>query len=382
MECTNLFEKIDEMENKYLDILEDVCNIESPTSYKKGVDEIGKYFIRIAQKFNWDVEIFRQEISGDAICITMNPDAPNQPITVSGHLDTVHPVGSFGPPAVRRDNENMYGPGVMDCKGGVVAAVMAMDALNQCGFKDRPIQLILQSDEENGSRTSNKKTIEYMCEKSKNSVAFLNIEGHLKDNAVLSRKGILQYRYTIHGKALHSARCTDGANAIAEAANKILQLEKVKDPCGLTCNCGVINGGTAPNSVADSCTFYADFRYTNDEQLLFARQKAKEIASSSCIDGCQCEIAEINFRSAMISSDKNQALLIKKNEIYAKNDLPILSARNCPSGSDAAYITQQGIPCIDCIGTEGKNIHSIDEYIRLASLAESAKRIASVTYCW
>ena len=51
----------------------------------------------------------------------------------------------------------MYGPGVMDCKGGIVAAIMAMEALEKCGFTERPVQLLLQSDEENGSATSNKK---------------------------------------------------------------------------------------------------------------------------------------------------------------------------------------------------------------------------------
>ena len=61
--------------------------------------------------------------------------------------------------------------------------------------------------------------------------------------------------------------------------------------------------------------------------------------------------------------------------------MPVLEARKCLSGADAANITEVGIPCIDCIGTEGSNIHSVDEYIELKSLAESAKRIGAVVYC-
>ena len=122
MVCAELFEKIKDLSEIYLDVLEDVCNIESPTNYKEGVDKVGEYFIDMAIKHGWKVEVFEQEIAGNVVCITMNPDAENSPVSLSGHLDTVHPVGSFGTPAVKRDEHNMYGPGVMDCKGGAVAA--------------------------------------------------------------------------------------------------------------------------------------------------------------------------------------------------------------------------------------------------------------------
>lgn len=64
----------------------------------------------------------------------MNPESDNQPVALSGHMDTVHPVVLFGTPAVRRENEKIYGPGVMDCKGGIVAGFLAMDALQICGI--------------------------------------------------------------------------------------------------------------------------------------------------------------------------------------------------------------------------------------------------------
>ena len=45
MVCDNLFKVIDSLEEKYTKVLVDVCNIESPTDYKKGVDAvIGKAF--------------------------------------------------------------------------------------------------------------------------------------------------------------------------------------------------------------------------------------------------------------------------------------------------------------------------------------------------
>lgn len=381
MRCKQLFEIIDQSREKYLDILEEVCNIESPTGFKKGVDDTGAYFIDIANKHNWKVEVSKQAVSGDAICITLNPGANKETVSLSGHMDTVHPVGIFGTPAVKRDENNMYGPGVMDCKGGIVAAVMAMDALEKCGFIARPVKLLLQSDEENGSATSNKKTIEFMCKKAENSIAFLNLEGIKENTAVLTRKGIIRYRFTIYGKALHSARCAEGANAVTEAAYKIIALEKMKDPDGLTCNCGVIKGGTTPNTVAEECEFYADIRFATEKELEEVKKKVSEIAETKAVEGCTCKLEEISFRPAMEFSEKNVKLLDKMNEIYSENGLPLLSGRGCLSGSDAAYITSCGIPCVDNIGTEGLYIHSIKEYIRMDSLAEAAKRIAALIYC-
>ncbi len=56
---------------------------------------------------------------------------------------------------------------------------------------------------------------------------------------------------------------------------------------------------------------------------------------------------------------------------------PNTLARGSLGGSDAAEVTVAGIPCVDSIGVAGDKIHTHDEYGRLSSLAEAAKRIAT-----
>ncbi len=381
MKCQRLFEIIDSLKDTYIEVWKDVCNLESPTSYKAGVDAVGEYFAKMAEARGWETEILELPSAGNAICITINSGAISPKVTFSGHIDTVHPVGLFGTPAVRWDEENIYGPGVMDCKGGVVASLLAMDALSRCDFTDRPVQLIIQSDEETSSITSSKKTIAFMCEKARGSVAFLNTEGIQGNTAVLVRKGIVRYRFTVTGKAMHSSRCAEGSNAIAEAAHKIIRLEALKDPKGITCNCGVISGGTVANTVAEECTFVTDFRFQNAKQLAEIQNLVEEISGHNTINGCSCTVTQISYRSAMPLTERNTDLLRKMNVIYQENNLPTLQDRVCLSGSDAAYITEIGIPCVDNLGVEGSFIHSIKEYARLDSLAESAKRLAAVAYC-
>lgn len=381
MQCEKLFETIDEMYDKYLDIMEDVCNIESPTDCKEGVDKVGAYFIEKAKELGFEIEVSKQAVAGDAICITMNPNSPNKPVALSGHMDTVHPIGSFGYPPVTRDDEKMYGPGVMDCKGGAVACLYAMEALSKCGFNNRPVMLILQSDEEKGSMPSGLDTIKFMCEKAKDAVAFLNCEGNVGDTAVIQRKGILRFEITVHGVALHSANAAKASNAVLEAAYKIIELEKTKSDEGLTFNCGVIHGGTTPNTVAGECTFFADIRFTTDEEERLAREKIEEVTAHITVEGCSAEAKQVSYRPAMQKVQTNLDLLEKMNEIYRENGLPELKARFCFSGSDTAYTTIANIPSVDCIGTSGGKIHSLDEFVYLESLKESAKRLASVAYC-
>lgn len=376
-----LFSTIDSMYDSYVKVWVDSCNIESPTKYKEGVDAVGNYFADMALARGWLVERFEHPISGDVVAITMNPDSKERPITLSGHMDTVHPVGLFGNPPVRIEDGKMFGPGVIDCKGGIISAFLAMDALREVGFDKRPVLLLLQSDEEGGSAGSNKATIGYMCEKAKDSVAFLNLEGYTPGKACIARKGIITFNFKITGIEAHSSRCaTDGANAIAEAAHKIIELEKLKDAAGLTCNCGVISGGSVPNTVAGYCEFKANIRFATTEQLEWVCDYVKKVADTTYIKGCVCELEQSGFRVAMQYEERNQKLLDRMNEIFEEVGMSTLEAIFGSGGSDAADATAYGIPCIDCMGVFGGRIHSPDEFADIDSLRESAKRLAAVAY--
>ena len=376
----NVFKRIDDMEQEFIKILEEFCLIESPTDYKDGVDAASNYILKKAEPFGWRVERQRQEIAGDCICITMNPEATKSPICLSGHVDTVHPVGLFGTPAVKFDGDKMYGPGISDCKGGIVAALLAMAALSKEGFTARPIKLILQSDEETSSKESNKTTVSYMCECAHGAVAFLNCEPSVSGTAVLQRKGIAKYSFNITGKAAHAANCFNGISAITEAAHKILELEKYKEKNGITANCGIISGGTKINTVPEKCVLQVDFRFSNSDELLEVKNIAQRVADTSYVEGTNCELVLESMRDAMELVDKNINLLEKANEIFELTKFATLSARSTGGGSDAAYTTQSGIPTLDSLGVECGNIHSKDEYAVISSLKESAKRIAAICF--
>ncbi len=380
MSCEKVFETIQSLYDEYVQIWEDISNIESPTSYKEGVDAVGRYIIALAEKKGWKVDVCPQTVSGDAICITMNTEANEAPVSLSGHLDTVQPLGSFGTPAVRKDEEKMYGPGVHDCKGGVVVALLTMDALARCGYNKRPVQLLLQTDEETGSRGSNKETIKWICKMAQGSIGFFNLEGSGVGKAGIERKGIVRYEITATGKQVHSGKCDDGANAIAQAANMLLELEKFKDRQTLTCNCGTIVGGTTPNTVPGSCTFVADFRYSTEEDKKTAENAVKRVTSTTYVEGCTATYSLMSYRVSMPLRQRNLDLLDKVNQILEKEGFMTLIPNKLNGGSDASDVSAAGIPCLDNLGIRGGKSHSENEFAYLESLVSCAKQLSAIVY--
>ena len=379
MENNIYFKKIDELYEKYLQVWQDVCDIESPSEFKAGVDACGDYFVKMAKELGFSVEKKNEKDAGNPICITMNPNAKGSPISFSGHIDTVHPVGSFGTPPTRIDDEKIYGPGVFDCKGGIVGAMFAMEALQKCGYTDRPIQLLIQTDEEIGSRNSGGETIKWICEKAKESVAFLNVEPSVNKDLCIQRKGGAMFKFKIKGIEAHSANCAvSGANAIFEAAQKINLLEQLKDDEALTYSCNTISGGSAANTVAGYCEFVCDVRFANNEQYNEAVAKIEEVKNMVFVKGCTTEVEQLNRTCALPLTDANLKLANTLNSVFEKYGLERLQILKRGGASDAAHATEFGLTTVDALGVEGGNMHSVKEFAFLESLKKCAKQNVAI----
>jgi glutamate carboxypeptidase len=142
----------------------------------------------------------------------------------------------------------LYGPGVVDCKGGIAVALLAMAALRDISFNRHPMRLLLCPDEEVGNRLSGAEGVSFILDNTKDCTAVITCECGTSGEAVVERKGVVKAWVNITGKAAHSGmHYAHGRSAIREAAYKILQLEKASDEKRITYNCGKIEGGKAEN---------------------------------------------------------------------------------------------------------------------------------------
>src|SRR4051794_37869593 len=88
-------------------------------------------------------------------------------ILISGHLDTVHPIGTIEKNPWRIEGGRCYGPGIQDMKGGNFVTVEAMRQLAVAGIETSlPVTVLFTPDEEVGT-PSTRELIEMEARKNK-----------------------------------------------------------------------------------------------------------------------------------------------------------------------------------------------------------------------
>jgi acetylornithine deacetylase len=163
-------------------------------------------------------------------------------IVLSTHMDTVPPY--FGS---REDDEFLYGRGSCDAKGIIAAQVAAADRLRVAGVK---VGLLFVVGEERDSAGAKEANLHPKGSK------FL-INGEPTDNRLaLASKGALRVEIRAKGKMAHSAYPELGESAVdklVEALHDVLAMPLPVEPeiGPSTLNIGLIEGGRAPNVIAD-----------------------------------------------------------------------------------------------------------------------------------
>ena len=223
----------------------ELCEIES-TSYSEGA--VGDFLAEALVQRGWQVEKTPvpqppENPGGGARWNVYGGTAGETPdLVFSTHMDTVPPYIPFS-----EDSEFIYGRGVSDAKGIIAAQVAAAEQLRAEGFS---VGVLFVSGEERdsaGARTAN------LAPKGNR---FL-INGEPTDNRVaLASKGALRASLKCTGKMAHSAYPELGDSAVhklVEVLGKLLALSLPvdKDAGPSTLNIGQIQGGYAPNVIAD-----------------------------------------------------------------------------------------------------------------------------------
>lgn len=196
-------------------------------------------------------------------------------LVFSTHMDTVPPYLPF-----REDDEFLYGRGVCDAKGIMAAQIAAAEILRSAGVR---IGLLFVSGEERDSAGAK------VANEQPRGSRFL-INGEPTDNRLaIASKGALRAILRASGKMAHSAYPELGDSAIhklIEALARILKLDLpvAEDVGPTTVNVGLVNGGRAPNVIADKAEAQVLTRLVSDSAPV--RQ--------AILDACE-GLAEVNF---------------------------------------------------------------------------------------
>jgi acetylornithine deacetylase len=177
-------------------------------------------------------------------------------VVFSTHMDTVPPF--LGP--CREDEDFLYGRGTCDAKGIIAAQIAAAEKLREQGT---PVGLLFVVGEERDSAGAK------IANESPRGSRFL-INGEPTDNRLaIASKGCLRVELRAHGKMAHSAYPELGDSAIDKLLGALHDIQGLKLPVveGIgdsTMNIGIIQGGRAPNVIADQAEAHILIRLVED----------------------------------------------------------------------------------------------------------------------
>jgi glutamate carboxypeptidase len=109
-------------EKEMFQLLREAVMVSSGTYHKAGVDTFAQLVRSFIVSMPWAVDVVNQTDFGDLLVIRTKRDCSGKGILIVGHMDTVfppdHPFKGF-----REDKDCIYGPGVLDMKGGIVVGL-------------------------------------------------------------------------------------------------------------------------------------------------------------------------------------------------------------------------------------------------------------------
>lgn len=368
----SLFGLIDEKTEEYIQLWISLCMRETRSDYRDALNAQADFLAGYAAAHGLKVERKSYPHAGDSLILTLEGTQP--PVALLGHMDTVHAAGAFGDPPVRREDGRLYGPGAADMKGGIVTALLAMEAIRASGLPHPTLRLILNPDEESGTNLGEQAKISLFEDGAAGCIAAFNCETGCAGHMTVGRKGVIRVAIDVKGIGAHAGNdYFAGASAIREMACKIVALEGRSSRDGLTFNCGLIQGGTVVNIVPTDCHMEVDIRYLNQQQYEEALQVVEQVTGHCDVPGTTASWTILNHMPAMEPTEDNRKLFEKVADFARRHALEELTPIVRGGASDSAYTVRMGIPTVCSMGTTGEYIHTVREVADTASLAARAK---------
>jgi glutamate carboxypeptidase len=364
----------------YLADLERLVNIDCGSYTPAGVDEVGRFVADVLAELGAEVAIHPDPAGrlGSTVVGTFAGRADAPRIVLIGHMDTVFDSGTAAERPFRIDDDIARGPGVTDMKSGLLAGLYALKALVGAlgGLPFERLTFIANPDEEIGSPTSTP----HIREAAADADACLVLEcARANGDIVSARKGILDTRIVVHGRAAHAGvEPEKGRSAILEAARIVGELHDLNGRWdGVTVNVGRITGGTRPNVVAERCELEVDVRSATAAGLDDAEAEIRAIAAAPGVPDTTTEV-EVRVGWRPMEKLERSGRLVEHAQAVARRLGFEVADTSTGGASDANTTSGMGVPSLDGLGPIGGNDHSPAEYLEVSSIVPRVAMLAGL----
>ncbi len=283
-----------------LEILRGMVAINSFTENAAGVNRLGEFTAECFASLGFSPTYAQAPMANYGRHLVLKrkwiEGAPT--IALISHLDTVYPVeeevrNHF---QWRREGERIYGPGTNDIKGGTALLHQTLSALAEVRpevFAATNWVVLLNACEETISEDFGKLCRVHLPADALACLIFEADGGEGDDFTLVSaRKGRATFFLDVEGRGAHAgSQHRNGANAIAELARLVLEIESMTDfSKALTVNVGSIRGGTVMNRVPHEA--HAEMEMRAFDPVLYAatRKRIFDLAGPGKIAGCTVRV--------------------------------------------------------------------------------------------
>lgn len=304
-----------------------------------------------------------------------HPKQDQPGIMISGHLDTVHPVGTLNQLPFRREGKHCWGPGIQDMKGGNYIALEAIRQLQAAQFQTPlPITVLFTPDEEIGTPAC-REIIEATA--AQNRYVLVPEPATEGGGVVWGRYAIARFNLETIGTPVHAGVDPRlGVSAVKEMARRIIQIEDMSsDDC--TYSVSVISGGQWVNCVASSAQAQALSMAKQQSDLDKGVAALMNLNTDNSDEKLQFKVTRGVTRPVWEPDDATKALYEHARALSKElgNELPVIMQGG---GSDANFTGAMGIATLDGLGVQGDGLHTLNEHIDIDSLVERGKLMAGL----
>ena len=358
---------------RYLAELASLVNIDCGSYTPDGVNRIAGFCADALSAMAASVERLPAEGMGDLVIGRLPGDGPR--LLLIGHMDTVFDPGTAVERPFRRDGDRALGPGVTDMKGGLLAGLHALAALQASGIRPA-VTYVCNPDEEIGSPFSGPHIRRLAAE---HDAALVLECARANGDIVSARKGIADYHVEITGRAAHAGvEPEKGRSAVVEAAHQVLALTALNGRWpSVTVNVGVIEGGTRPNVVAARCGLKVDLRAASVAEFVAASSEVERLVSTRTVEGTHAALKRVANHQPMERSPATARLVGLAQEIAQELGFSVHDAAT-GGASDANTCAAAGLPVLDGLGPVGGDDHSPDEWLDVTSIVPRTALLAGL----
>jgi glutamate carboxypeptidase len=257
-------------------------------------------------------------------------------------------------------------------KAGGIMALAALTTLRELKL-ERPVTLLLNSDEEVGSTVSRAITERLALE----SAAVLVLEPAQGLAYKTARKGVGQYHVEVTGVSSHSGVDFErGHSAVLELAKLVQTISGFTNlQRKLTVNCGVIGGGTRSNVVPSHAFTEVDVRIAKASDSAYVEKLFRTLKVSD--SKCKLKITGGINRPPMERKAGTIGLFKKARRLAAELGFSLEEAAT-GGGSDGNFTAALGVPTLDGMGAVGEGAHAAHESVVIEHLVPRTALLAAM----